>query len=295
MTNRFSYRLAAAALLLAGLACADDLPGPDGNPEPSATLVGAGDIAVCGESAHEETARVLDTIPGTVFTAGDNAYPDGTAQQFADCYDPTWGRHVARTRPSPGNHDYNTPGGTAYFAYFGANAGNPGEGYYSYDLGSWHVIALNSNIDVDTDSPQLQWLRGDLTAHPALCTVAYWHHPRFSSGQHGNDDAMQPVWEALYEAGVEVVLNGHDHDYERFAPQTPTGTPDAVAGIRAFVVGTGGRTLRNFAALAAHSDIRNSETYGVLKLTLRSTGYDWDFIPAGGGQFVDAGSGTCHP
>ena len=294
MTNRFVSQLAAAAVLIAALACADDFAEPEGNPEPFATMVGAGDIAACGETAHEATAQVLDTIPGTVFTTGDNAYPDGTAQQFADCYEPTWGRHKGRTRPSPGNHDYHTPGGAAYFAYFGTNAGDPSRGYYSYDLGDWHVIVLNSNIDIGTNSPQLLWLRGDFAAHSTLCAVAYWHHPRFSSGQHGSDDSIQPIWDALFEAGVDVVLNGHDHNYERFAPQTPTGAPDAARGIREFVVGTGGKTLRGFGGVAANSEIRNSDTYGVLKLTLRSTDYDWDFIP-GSGQFVDSGTGTCHP
>ncbi len=258
-------------------------------------MVGAGDIAACGETAHEATARALDTIPGIVFTTGDNAYPDGTAQQFADCYDPTWGRHKARTRPTPGNHDYHTSGGSAYFAYFGLNAGNPGAGYYSYEVGGWHVIALNSNVDIGPDSPQLQWLREDLTAHPALCTVAYWHHPRFSSGQHGNSDALQPIWEALYEAGVDIVLNGHDHNYERFGPQTPTGLTDPVRGIREFVVGTGGKALRPFAELQANSEARASDTYGVLMLTLHPTGYDWEFVPAAGGQFVDGGTADCHP
>ncbi|NNG17541.1 MAG: alkaline phosphatase, partial [Gemmatimonadales bacterium] len=170
----------AALVALGALACQnDDATGP--NADTPAILVGAGDIAVCGDPADEATALLLDGIPGTIFTTGDNAYEDGTAQEFADCYEPTWGRHRSRTRPSPGNHDYHTPGASGYFDYFGTSAGDPAQGYYSYDLGAWHVVAINSNIDVSANSPQLQWLTADLAANPSACTAAYWHHPRFSS------------------------------------------------------------------------------------------------------------------
>jgi hypothetical protein len=256
-------------------------------------LVGAGDIASCSSLGDEATAKLLDGIPGTVFTAGDNAYPNGTATEFANCYDPTWGRHKARTRPAPGNHDYYTPGASGYYNYFGAAAGDPTKGYYSYNLGAWHVVVLNSNISMAAGSPQERWLRADLAAHPAACTVAYWHHPRFSSGYHGNDSSVHPIWQALYDYGADVVLNGHDHNYERFAPQDPSGKRDTVRGIREFVVGMGGATLRAFRTIQPNSEVRNSDTRGVLKLTLHPTSYSWQFIPEAGKSFSDTGNAPC--
>jgi len=257
-------------------------------------LVGAGDIAVCGRPGAELTAQLLDTIGGTVFTTGDNAYPDGTAEDFRDCYDPTWGRHRARTRPSPGNHDYHVPDGAAYFQYFGASAGEAGEGYYSYDLGNWHVISLNSQIDMDAGSPQEQWLRADLEASELPCTVAYWHRPRFSSGaRHGSSSRPGPLWEALYEYGAEVVLNGHEHLYERFAPQTPSGVLDAAGGIRQFTVGTGGAGFYGFSDALANSEARDDQAHGVLKLTLFTLGYQWEFVPVNGATYTDAGGTAC--
>ena len=264
----------------------------------AAVLVGAGDIGDCTRIWDSLTANLLDTIPGTVFAAGDNAYQDGTPAEYANCYDPTWGRFKARTRPVPGNHDYYTPGAAGYFGYFGAAAADPAKGYYSYDLGTWHIIALNSNIGMDAGSEQEQWLRADLAAHPALCTLAYWHHPLFSSSTLPVMAAAQATWQDLYNAGAELVINGHHHDYERFAPQTPAGEVDQAHGIREIVVGTGGGDgLFPFGATAAHSEVRNNETFGVLKLTLRVTGYDWKFIPIEGPQFssfTDSGSGSCH-
>jgi len=267
-------------------------PGPD--PDTPAVLVGAGDIAVCGSDADEATALLLDTIAGTVFTTGDNAYEDGTAQEFTDCYHPTWGRHRSRTSPSPGNHDYHTAGASGYYDYFGASAGDPAQGYYSFDLGAWHIVAINSNIDLSASSPQLQWLAADLAANPTVCAAVYWHHPRFSSGMHGNDAGMQALWQVLYDAGVDLVVNGHDHDYERFGPQTPTGALDTQRGVREFVVGTGGRSLRNFATVAANSEVRNSDTHGVLKLSLYASRYEWEFVPVAGQTFRDSGSTNCH-
>ena len=264
----------------------------------AAVLVGAGDIGDCTRIWDSLTANLLDTIPGTVFAAGDNAYQDGTPAEYANCYDPTWGRFKARTRPVPGNHDYYTPGAAGYFGYFGAAAADPAKGYYSYDLGTWHIIALNSNIGMDAGSEQEQWLRADLAAHPALCTLAYWHPPLFSSSTLPVMAAAQATWQDLYNAGAELVINGHHHDYERFAPQTPAGEVDQAHGIREIVVGTGGGDgLFPFGATAAHSEVRNNETFGVLKLTLRVTGYDWKFIPIEGPQFssfTDSGSGSCH-
>jgi len=258
-------------------------------------LVGAGDIADCTTNADSLTASILDTIPGTVFAAGDNAYPNGTSSDYANCYEPTWGRHKARTRPVPGNHEYNTSGAAGYFNYFGAAAGDPTKGYYSYDLGSWHIIALNSNIAHSAGSPQEQWLRADLAAHPARCTLAYWHHPLFSSSTVAPDAAAGALWQALYEAGAELVLNGHHHDYERFAPQTPAGALDPTFGVREFVVGTGGgEGLFPFGMTAPNSEVRNNQAFGVLKLTLGADGYAWQFIPVAGRTFTDSGSATCH-
>jgi hypothetical protein len=263
-----------------------------------ATLVSAGDIASCNSSGDEATAALLDSIKGTVATLGDNAYDTGSTAEFANCYGPTWGRHKARTRPAAGNHEYGTPGAAGYFSYFGAAAGPSGKGYYSYSLGEWHVVVLNSNCaqvgGCQAGSAQEQWLRADLAAHRGRCTLAYWHHPRFSSGTHGSDAAMQPFWQALYSAGADIVLNGHDHDYERFAPQGPSGLADSTRGIREFVVGTGGYSHYVPGMPVANSQVRNGDTFGVLRLTLRSKSYQWQFVPVAGGSFGDSGSGTCH-
>ena len=264
-------------------------------PRPAAvTLVGAGDIASCNSGGDEATAKLLDTIPGTVFTAGDNAYETGAAADYANCYAPSWGRHKARTRPAPGNHEYLTTGASGYFGYFGSAAGDANKGYYSYDLGAWHVVMLNSNLDVATGSPQETWLRADLAAHTQRCTVAIWHHPRFSSGPHGSSVVLQPIWKALYDAGADLVVVGHDHLYERFAPQNADGQLDVARGMREFVVGTGGAAAYAIASPAPHSEVRNSGTRGVLKLTLYPDRYDWNFVPVAGSTFADAGSASCH-
>jgi hypothetical protein len=262
-------------------------------------FVGAGDIADCNATRDSDTARLLDGLAGTVFAIGDNAYEDGTLQEFNDCYHPTWGRHKARTYPVPGNHEYHTSGAEGYYTYFGAaaspldtNCTQNCKGYYSYNVGAWHIIALNSEIAHGVGSPQEQWLRADLAANQRTCTLAYWHRPRFSSGDHGNDSSFQPFWQALYEYGADVVLNGHDHNYERFAPQDPTGKADP-RGIREFVVGTGGRSLRSFQTVRANSEVRNSTTWGVLKLSLHPTSYDWEFVPIAGQSFRDTGSAAC--
>ena len=272
-------------------------PGPGPAPPPTIAghvFVGAGDIA-SGSSASYQTAQLLDSIPGTVFTTGDNAYPDGTPGDFARNYEPTWGRHKARTRPTPGNHDYHTSGAVGYYAYFGAKAGPSGLGYYSYDLGDWHVVALNSNIDMRAGSPQEQWLRADLAASQKQCTLAYMHHPRFSSGTHGSSTAPQALWQALYEAGAEIVLVGHDHNYQRFAPQTPDGRLDTERGIREFVVGMGGAGLYRFSRVIPNTEAHTIDTHGVLKLTLGAGAYTWEFVPVAGKTYTDSGTGTCHP
>lgn len=267
--------------------------------EQSAVLVGAGDIADCKDlDGAEATAKLLDQISGTVMAVGDLAYPDGSKENF-QCYDKTWGRAKSRTRPSPGNHEFHSSGATPYFDYFGPAAGDPKTGYYSYDLGSWHIIVLNSECkDVggcNASAPQERWLRADLASHPVACTLAYWHKPLFSSGSaHGNDLEIKPLWDALYQANADVVINGHDHDYERFAPQTPDGASDPTRGIREFVVGTGGKSHCPFSAPRPNSEVRDFSAYGVLKLTLKAKGYDWQFIPEAGKTFIDSGSGACH-
>jgi len=265
-------------------------PPPTGGPE---TFVGAGDIAICGGNA-EATARQLDGIGGTVFTLGDNAYSSGTRADFQNCYEPTWGRHKSRTRPAPGNHDYETPGASAYFEYFGANAGPIGLGYYSFDLGAWHVISLNSNIGTDPGSAQAAWLRADLAASAnARCTLAFWHHPVFSSGPNGNREApvMREIYRILYNANVDLALVGHDHLYERFGPQDADGRLDTARGIRQFVVGTGGVPLYDFEAIKPNSEVR-LKVHGVLRLVLSSDRYQWDFLAVSGAG--DSGSQACH-
>jgi Calcineurin-like phosphoesterase len=261
-------------------------------------LVGAGDIASCRSTGDEDTAALLGGINGTVATFGDNAYESGTSAEFARCYDPSWGQFKARTKPSVGDGEYETAGASGYFNYFGEAAGDPQEGYYSYDLGSWHVIVLNSNCSevggCGAGSAQERWLRSDLEANPSACTAAHFHHPRFSSSEHGSSSAVAPFWEALYEAGADVVLSGHAHNYERFAPQTPSGQADPAQGIRQFVVGTGGRSLISFGAVQANSKVRIADTYGVIKLTLHPEGYEWQFVTAPGGMEADSGSASCH-
>lgn len=255
----------------------------------SVVLVGAADITNCSRNQDELTAQLLDTIPGTVFTAGDNAYVDGTYSEYLNCYDPSWGRHKSRTKPSPGNHDYLTSGAAGYFQYF-----NNIPSYYAYDLGAWRIYALNSEISTSATSAQVTWLQNDLAAHPSQCVLAYWHRPRWSSGaNHGNASSIQTLWQVLHDAGAELVINGHEHQYERFAEMNASGA--AVSqGLREIVAGTGGASLYPFGTPLSASQARNSTAYGVLKLTLRSTGYDWQFIPAEGSTFTDSGSSNCH-
>jgi hypothetical protein len=270
----------AAVLLSAGVAPAATLAAQG----EVAVLVGAGDVGWCGRPWPAQTAKLVAATPGTVIVPGDVAYPKGTRSDFAKCYAPTWGK-------------YYTKGAAPYFSYFGSRAGAQGKGWYSYDAGTWHVIVLNSNCAAvggcGYGSAQERWLRADLAAHPVRCTLAYFHHPRFSSGPHGPTAEMDAFWRALHAAGAEVVVNGHDHDYERFAPQTPDGVLDRDGGIREFVVGTGGAPLYPFIRAPRNSEAR-ALAHGVLKLTLRPGAYDWAFLPVAGGTYTDAGSGTCH-
>lgn len=272
------------------LATCSEGPTGDGGDVP-AVLLAAGDIARCTDTLPGEqlTAALLDTLPGAIAAVGDLAYPEGSAANFHDCYDPTWGRHKARTHPAPGNHEYITPGAAAYFAYFGAAAGDPSRGYYSYDLGAWHILSLNSEVDVSASSPQVAWIRADLAAHPTRCALAYYHRPRFSSGFQEQD--LSALWQALYDGGVDVVLSGHAHFYERFAPLSGAGTPEPT-GTREFIVGTGGAGPGDIGTVAANSEVRRTNLNGVLRLELGSTGYAWRFVDAAA-EFTDTGTGTC--
>jgi hypothetical protein len=274
-------------------------PGPPNPPPPpSATqiFVGAGDIAMCDAlDPARQTGRLVQGIGGTVFALGDNAYFGGTAREYNDCYDTTWGSEKFRTRPVLGNHEYEGGNqGGPYFDYFGiSNAGMPGQGYYSFPLGSnWHAIALNSNIPASENSPQGQWLKNDLIANQTRCTVAYWHHPLFTSAQNGPQVFMRDFWRILYNAGADIVLVGHDHVYERFAPQDADGRLDPSRGMREFLVGTGGAMLYNFVTVSANSESR-IRAFGVLKLTLETDTYQWQFIQTNG-AVTDSGSGQCH-
>jgi hypothetical protein len=245
------------------------------------------------------TAKLIAALhPAAVLTLGDEQYADGTLAQFENGYDKTWGAFRTITRPAPGNHEYHTPGAAGYYGYFGASAGDPAKGYYSFDLGGWHLIALNANCKqiggCGADSPEVQWLAKDLAAHHAACTLAYWHQPRFSSGPHHSDATYDAFWRALYATHADLVLNGHDHDYERFAPQTPEAKPDPSLGITEIVAGTGGRSHYKIGSIEPNSAVSNGVTYGVLALTLHPHAFDWRFIPEPGSTFSDAGSHACH-
>lgn len=321
--DRTDAAVRGAALLLAlaaGAACRDvagppgrsaDGAGDAGGPELAAVsgvvLVGAGDIVDCVKTNDEQTAllveNVLDADAGALaFTLGDNVYENGTAAEFANCYDPSWGRFKARTRPSVGNHEYGTSGAVPYFNYFGALAGPAGKGYYSFDVGSWHVVVLNSNsgkIATGPGSAQEQWLRADLAATSQPCILAYWHHARFRSSNTTSlpapSAAVKAFWDDLYAVGADLILSGHQHFYERFAPQTPDGKLDTHNGIRQIIVGTGGKSAGTvFRTIAPNSEVREGKTFGVLKLTLGDGVYAWEFIPVPGKTFRDSGTGTCH-
>jgi acid phosphatase type 7 len=298
--RRKGFALMILVALLGGLlavGCAPEwLPGPPSGE----VIVAAGDIADCTREGDEATARLVGGIEGTVLTLGDNAYPEGTAQDFEECYEPTWGQFKERTRPALGNHEYETGGASAYFDYFGEAAGDPDKGYYSYELGGWHFVALNSNcgevLRCGPGSPQGRWLEEDLAANEEeACTLAYFHHPLFTSGSYRTGiKRVERLWEILYAAGVDVVLNGHDHNYQRFAPQDPEGRADPEDGIREFVVGTGGRSNYQISQPIANTEVYNDDTYGVLELTLHPKSYDWEFVPVEGETFSDSGVAQCH-
>ena len=264
------------------------------------TLVGAGDIASCSQGNDAATARLLGRIPGTIFTLGDSVYPYGTAQKYRDCYNPTWGRHKNRTKPAVGNHDYDrTTRAQPYFAYFGARAGAGSRGYYSYDRGGWHVVVLNSNCGriggCGETSPQGRWLRQDLARTPRRCTIAYFHHPLYASGNGTATPQVRPFWNMLQRRGADVILSGHAHRYERYAPMTPGGTRSAT-GIRQFTVGTGGEPggTEIVRQNAPNMQVVRPNAFGVLRLSLRPDSYSWRFVSVAGRNFVDSGTERCH-
>jgi hypothetical protein len=308
--------LAALAAIVLGAAFAAHAAPASGDP----VIAAAGDIAcdtidngynegqgttkACRQQA---TATLLAGIrPSAVLPLGDDQYECAGFSAFRQVYDPTWGLLKSVTYPVPGNHEYMTSGGTdcaptqsaaGYFRYFGAAAGDPARGYYSYDIGSWHLIALNSNCPevggCSAGSQEEKWLQADLAAHSNVCTLAYWHFPRFSSS--GDIKGSSAFWTDLYNANADVVLSAHKHNYERFAPQNATGAADPAHGIREFVVGTGGKSHQGYKTTPdANSEVRDASTFGVLQLTLHARGYDWQFVPAPPGTFVDSGSSACH-
>lgn len=268
--------------------------------EEEVVIAAAGDISNTSIGGQKITADlILAGKYDAVLTMGDNQYNDGTLSAYNQYYDKTWGQFFDKTYPVPGNHEYNTSGAKGYFDYFGARAHDPKKGYYSFDLGAWHLIAINSNsecgaIACDAGSAQEKWLRADLAAHKQKCTLAYWHHPRWSSGEHGNSTEMGDLWKALYEFDADLVLNGHDHNYERFAPQNPKAEADDKRGIVEFVVGTGGTGFRDTPNKPKNSVKKNHDTFGVLELVLKADGYDFEFIGKAGSTFTDKGSGKCH-
>jgi calcineurin-like phosphoesterase family protein len=267
-------------------------------------LVGAGDIASCrNPEGARATAKLIEQIPGTVFAAGDLAYEKGSAEEFKNCYDPAWGRFKDRTEPALGNHEYVDPTASGYYQYWGGQAGPRGKGYYSYELGEWHIVVLNTNCDAKNlggcaaGSPQETWLKEDLAKRPIACILAYGHHALFSSGvfkKHALHPELKQMWEDLYAAHADLVLAGHEHSYERFAPQDPEGKADPANGIREIVAGTGGRSHDLLGFATPNSEVREWDTYGVLKLTLSPGKYTWEFIPEEGKTFHDSGSGACH-
>ena len=275
-------------------------PTPTPTPVPTleaAFLVAAGDIADCGLEGDSVTAALIEEHPDAVVAPlGDLAYPNGTATTYDNCYDPAWGTFRDRTRPAVGNHDLNADAGAAFWSYFGTDAGAQGDGWYSYDIGAWHAVVLNSNCDrigCEEGSAQHAWLLADLAAADAACTLAYWHHPRFSSGPHGDDARLTPLWAALVEADAELVLAGHDHLYERFAPLDAAGVPDP-EGMRQFTVGTGGAPHYTAERVAPGSELIVDDAHGILRLELAADGYAWSFLTVDGTE-ADSGSGACLP
>lgn len=268
------------------------------------TVYAAGDIADCAKTPPERSGAArtaaliadrLATDPqAAVLTLGDHTYPVGLIEEFTHCYEPTWGQFKARTYPTPGNHEYYSPQAAGYYTYFGKAAGPGRNGYYSFQLGGWHIVSLNSYLKPEQHRAQLAWLQADLAQNPARCTLAFWHHPRYSSGGHGSNPHMDEAWKQLAAAGVELLLSAHDHNYERFAPQDGNGEHDYRRGIRQFVVGTGGAKLTPVRFRKFNSEIVDNSALGVLKLVLKDSGYEWEFLPGDGSGFTDSGAALCH-
>jgi hypothetical protein len=294
MSNRRFLKAIPLAAALGLAACAATAASSADAP---VVLWAAGDIGYCyssGPAPAARTARLMAGDAHPVLALGDLAYPRGRQRDFDECFAPSWGQLRPRLLPVPGNHDYDTRDALPYFRYVEGLAQAAGRGYYALRLGAWRLIALNSNIDAGPGSEQMRWLRAELAGYRTHCALAFWHHPRFSSGTHGDDARMDAAWRLLHDSGVDLVLGGHDHDYERFAPLDADGRPDPLRGMRQFVVGTGGAPLRRFGEIRPGSEARNYETHGALRLTLRDGGYDWAFVPVDGQAYSDRGSGRCR-
>ncbi|CAG0956741.1 MAG: metallophosphoesterase [Anaerolineae bacterium] len=261
-----------------------------------AVILAAGDIAACIYTGDDQTAALLDKLDGLILALGDTVQTKGAMEEYLNCFEPTWGRHKGRIRPIPGNHDYQGDGGKAYFEYFGEAAGEAGKGWYSFNYGAWHLIALNSMVPANSRSEQVAWLKADLAANPTPCTLVYFHHPVFSSGAGGLTSRMNTVLRVLYDAGVELVLSGDAHHYERFTPMTPDKLIDREKGVRQFVVGTGGGYLTRLGNKWRATEARTNETHGILRLVLSAGSYSWEFVKveASTSDFEDSGSAPCH-
>lgn len=273
-------------------------------PGKGVSVYAAGDIADCRRLSAEDsgaakTARLIadaleEERDAAVLALGDNTYPIGLLQEFTDCYGPTWGQFKKRTHPTPGNHEYYSPEAAGYYRYFGAAAGTARRGYYSKRIGAWHVLSLNSNLNPELHAEQIAWLKKDLADNGRACTLAFWHHPRHSSGGHGSSMRMDDAWRILAEHGADVVLAAHDHQYERFAPLSADGEPDPARGMRSFVVGTGGARLTPLRFPRPHSEAVDNTSLGVLKLNLKPTGYEWEFLPVEKDGFSERGAARCN-
>lgn len=293
--RRSRYCTLCVLAVLMTLSCGGELgiTGPGAGPIAQTTvLVAAGDIGLCGSIGAARTGEMLDTLQGTILAVGDLAYPHGAAEDFMSCYDPVWGRHKSRTKPAPGNHEYETAGAQPYFDYFGAAAGPAGLGYYSFKAGDWLVLSLNSNLPIGNTTAQAQWIRTELSNNTARCTLAYFHHPLYSSGPNGDNARLAGLWQLLYDNGVDVIVSAHEHLYERYGPMSPDGLRNETKGIRQFIVGTGGAGLYSVQRLHPLSEVQ-LVTHGLLKLTLSAQGYQWEFMQADGTR-GDFGADVCH-
>jgi acid phosphatase type 7 len=313
MKNFHFKKVAQVFLFLLVTGCTTNAPTPEFKPSVERivsknvlhTLLIAGDIADCrnktpAQSNAAKTAAQLeillrDTPNASIITLGDHVYENGTALEYSDCYTPTWGRFKEKTFPAPGNHDYHTPLAEGYYDYFGARAGPARRGYYSFDVAGWHVISLNSNIADDNGAEQIKWLREDLAANKANCTIAYWHHPLFTSSLRGNNSMMKTAWKILHEADADIVLSAHDHHYERFVPQDAEGNANVTRGVREFLVGTGGANLSPVTdPPRQNSEVQITRTFGVMRLDLQEGQYTWEFAPSTASDASDSGTGVCH-